>query len=277
MNVEHLKTGCRVGPADARNLQASRVLNLAALPKPPAAWLRISQRVKVWPVYANDRLNDCTTAAVGHKIMAATGWAGHLHVPTQKSIVDLYWATGKQDNGRFPNDVLNAWRHSTGDLGAHKPEAYVAVDVDNLAMLREAVYLFAGAYFCANLPANLKTQLAAGKTTWRYVPGAGSAPGSWDGHAFDAVGYYENGDWDIRSWGKRFRMTKRFMQEYVYLVLRDPLEGRAPARERQEPAGHRPRDPEGRPRQAVARPRRRDHSHSQSSAAFASASSPQRP
>ena len=47
MNVEHLKTGCRVGPADARNLQASRVLNLAALPKPPAVWLRISQRVKV--------------------------------------------------------------------------------------------------------------------------------------------------------------------------------------------------------------------------------------
>jgi hypothetical protein len=219
VNVDHLKTGCRVGPSDARNLQASRVLDLAALPKPPAEWLRISQRVKTWPVYANDRLNDCTTAAVGHKIMAATGWAGHLHVPTQKSIVDLYWATGKQDDGRFPNEVLNAWRHSSGDLGAHKPEAYVAVDVGDLAMLREAVYLFAGAYFCANLPANLKTQLAAGKTTWRYVPGAGSAPGSWEGHAFDAVGYYENGDWDIRSWGKRFRMTKRFMREYVYLVF----------------------------------------------------------
>ena len=128
----------------------------------------------------------------------------------------------------------------------------MAVDVDDLAMLREAVYLFAGVYFCANLPANLKKQLAANKTTWRYVPGAGSAPGSWDGHAFDAVGYYENGDWDIRSWGKRFRMTKRFMQEYVYLVVRDPLEGRAPAREREEPAGHRPGDAEGRSREAVA-------------------------
>ena len=102
MDVDDLKTGCRVGPPDARNLQASRVLDLAALPKPPADWLRISQRVKTWPVYANDRLNDCTTAAVGHKIMAATGWAGHLHVPTEQSIVDLYWATGQAGQRPLP-------------------------------------------------------------------------------------------------------------------------------------------------------------------------------
>ena len=118
--------------------------------------------------------------------MAASGWAGHLHVPTEASIVDLYWATGKQDDGRFPNTVLNAWRRATGDLGAHRPEAYVAVDLQSAALMRTAAYLFAGIYLCVNLPANLKTQLAADKTTWRYVPGAGSAPGSWAGHAVAA-------------------------------------------------------------------------------------------
>jgi hypothetical protein len=86
-------------------------------------------------------------------------------------------------------------------------------------MLHTAAYLFAGLYVCANLPANLKTQMAANKKTWSYAPGAGSAPGSWDGHAFLAAGYYANGDWDIRSWGRRFRMTRRFLREYVYLAF----------------------------------------------------------
>jgi hypothetical protein len=219
MNVEHLRTGCLVAPPDARNLQAASILDLPALPTPPASWTRIARRVTSWPVYANDRLNDCTTAAVGHKIMAASGWAGHLHVPTEASIVGLYWATGKQDDGRFPNAVLNAWRGATGDLGAHRPEAYVEVDLQSAALMRTAAYLFAGVYFCANLPANLKIQLAADKTSWSYVPGAGSAPGSWAGHAFVGAGYYANGDWDIRSWGRRFRMTRRFLQEYVYLAF----------------------------------------------------------
>ena len=219
VDVAHLKTGCIVAQPDARNLQAASILDVSALPAPPTSFTRIAQRVTSWPVYANDRLNDCTTAAIGHKIMAASGWAGHLHVPTEASVVGLYWATGKQDDGRVPNTVLNAWRRATGDLGAHRPEAYVAVDLQNAALMRTAAYLFAGIYLCANLPANLKTQLAADKTTWSYVRGAGSAPGSWAGHAVVGAGYYANGDWDVRSWGRRFRMTRRFLQEYVYLAF----------------------------------------------------------
>ena len=236
---------------DPRNLAASRYLDLAALPTPPTTWSRISQRVSTLPMYANNRLNDCTTAAVGHKIMAASGWAGHLHQPTEAAVVALYWATGKNDDGRYPNTVLNAWRTATGDLGAHRPEAYVVVDHDDAAMLRTAAYLFAGVYVCANLPVNLKQQLAANKTTWSYVAGAGSAPGSWDGHAFVATGYFANGDWDIRSWGRRFRVTKRWMQQYVYLAFAILSTRRAAAREREEPAGHRPGDPARRPRAAL--------------------------
>jgi hypothetical protein len=218
VDVSQLKTGCLVAAApDPRNLAASRYLDLASLPTPPTTWSRISQRVRTFPMYANNRLNDCTTVAIGHKIMAASGWAGHLHQPTEAAVVALYWATGKADDGRYPNTVLNAWRNTTGDLGAHRPEAYVVVDHDDAATLRTAAYLFAGIYFCANLPANLKQQLAANRTTWSYAAGAGSAPGSWDGHAFVGTGYYANGDWDIRSWGKRFRVTKRWMQQYVYL------------------------------------------------------------
>ena len=219
MDVSKLMTGCLVAPRDPRNLPAARVLDVSALPTPPVTWSRIAQRVRTWPMYANDRLNDCTTAAVGHKIIAASGWAGHLHVPTEESVVGLYWATGSKDDGRYPNAVLNAWRTATGDLGAHRPEAYVEVDLANIQMLRVASYLFGGIYLCANLPDNLKKQLAADATTWTYVPGAGSAPGSWDGHAFAGVGYFANGDWDIRSWGRRFRVTRRWMREYAYLAF----------------------------------------------------------
>ena len=136
----------------------------------------------------------------------------------------LYWATGKQDNGRFPNDVLNAWRRSTGDLGAHKPEAYVAVDIGDARdaahgglPVRRALLLRQPAGEPQEAARRGQDDLAVRARAPGRRPGRGTVTRS------SPLGYYANGDWDIRSWAKRFRMTKRFMQEYVYLVVRDPL------------------------------------------------------
>ena len=180
VDVAHLKTGCRVGAPDPRNLEAGRYLDVSALPTPPPSWSRISQRVRTWPVYANDRLNDCTTAAVGtrswrHRAGPATS--------TCPGVGRRGALLGDRHEGRRPLPERGAERVAHGDRrsrrarsrGLRRRRPRRPGDV------RTAAYLFAGVYICANLPANLKKQLAADRPTWSYVPGAGSAPGSWDG------------------------------------------------------------------------------------------------
>ena len=58
-----------VGPTSARS--HSRTVRPAVLPPPPPT-LDLAAPVPDWPMYANDRLGDCTTAAAGHMIEAWT-------------------------------------------------------------------------------------------------------------------------------------------------------------------------------------------------------------
>ena len=95
---------------DARNLQLARYVDTETLlPDVPsnASW---SQKVKRWPMYANDRLSDCTCAAVAHMEEGWSANAGKVEVPNEQSVLDLYWATGKTDTGRYCLDVLNYWQ-----------------------------------------------------------------------------------------------------------------------------------------------------------------------
>jgi hypothetical protein len=54
---------------DVRTLALARYVDRAELPQPPVR-LDMTRRVPGWPMYANDRLGDCTCAAAGHMIEA---------------------------------------------------------------------------------------------------------------------------------------------------------------------------------------------------------------
>ncbi len=56
---------------DVRTLRIGRYVDTAKLPEPPVA-LDLADRVGDWPMYANDRIGDCTIAAAGHMIEAWT-------------------------------------------------------------------------------------------------------------------------------------------------------------------------------------------------------------
>jgi len=56
---------------DARTLALPRYVDRAKLPPPPPD-LDLAAAVMEWPMYANDRIGDCTTAAAAHMIEAWT-------------------------------------------------------------------------------------------------------------------------------------------------------------------------------------------------------------
>jgi hypothetical protein len=209
-SFEHLKLGKLPVRHDERTLLLATYLDDAAvLPNVPPELS--APTVDAWPMYGNDRLGDCTIAAVGHMIQAWTSDAG---APRQIADADVEQAyipgTGTDDTGRFELDVLNYWR--TTGVGADKIAAYAAIDPSNHAHVMAAAYLFGGVYIGVALPTT-----AQGQPVWDVV-GDGktgpSQPGSWGGHAVDVVAYDSDG-LTIVTWGALLKMTWGFWDAYV--------------------------------------------------------------
>ena len=78
--------------------------------------LDLSERVGEWPMYANDRVGDCTTAAAGHMIEAWTAAAAGAAVEVPEAAVLAAFdevkvvdpASGEE--GAVELDVLKLWR-----------------------------------------------------------------------------------------------------------------------------------------------------------------------
>ncbi len=200
---------------DPRNLQLARYVDeQTLLPKVPksATW---SKKVSSWPMYANDRLGDCTCAAVGHMEEAWSANAGQPEVPAEQAVLDLYSATGTGDTGRYCLDVLNYWQ-KTG-FGGESCTAFVQIDPANRRDVELANWIFGGAYIGMALPISAQQQ----KTEWTVTSGPDAKPGSWGGHCVDLVDYTSNGPVCV-TWGRLMAMTWDFFHTYcdeAYAVI----------------------------------------------------------
>jgi hypothetical protein len=217
---------------DTRTLRLARYVDTTQLPAPPAQ-LDLTQHVPDWPMYANDRIGDCTTAAAGHMIEAWTaGAAGTAVEITEASVLDAFDhvkitdpATGEE--GAVELDVLRFWR-KTG-IGGHVIGAFAGVSLHDERLVRTGAYLFGGLYLGLALPLTAQQQ-----DTWDWTGSlAGPAkPGSWGGHAVDVVGYDDRA-LTVVTWGSLKQMTWAFWERYVdeayALISPDFLRGdRAP-------------------------------------------------
>jgi hypothetical protein len=194
--------------ADPRNLQLARYIDdQQALPQVPDSvdW---SQKVGSWPMYGNDKLGDCTCAAVGHMEEAWSANAGQAEVPSEQSVLDLYWATGTKDSGRYCLDVLNYWQ-STG-FGAEKILAFAQIDPKNRQHLEFACWAFGGVYIGVQLPLSAQTQ----KDEWTLASGPNAAAGSWGGHCVNLVDYSGAGGPTCVTWGRLMPMSWDFFDAY---------------------------------------------------------------
>jgi hypothetical protein len=218
---------------DVRTLPLPRYVDRSKLPPPPDE-LDLAAAVPEWPMYANDRIGDCTTAAAAHMIEAWTAPVRGEPVELGEGAVLAAFDDVKQidpltgEEGAVELDVLTYWRNR--GIGGHRIGAYARVPVWDHRLVRDAAYLFGGLYIGLELPLTAQRQETWDWTNRLIGP---AKPGSWGGHAVDVVAYDE-GTLTVVTWGRLQKLTWAFWDRYVdevYAILSVDFlneEGRAP-------------------------------------------------
>jgi len=217
---------------DVRTISLAQYVDTEKLPPPPEA-LDLATHVAEWPMYANDRIGDCTTAAAGHMIEVWSGEAtGHAVEVTEDAVLRAFDVVKVTDpvtgeEGAIELDVLRYWR-KTG-VGGHRIGAFARVSVHDQRLVRAAAWLFGGLYIGLQLPLTAQDQKV---WDWTGALDGPARPGSWGGHAVDVVGYGAEA-LAVVTWGAVKRMTWSFWDRYcdeAYCILSPDFlaGGRAP-------------------------------------------------
>jgi hypothetical protein len=217
---------------DVRTLSLARYIDSALLPSPPDAFDETSG-VDSWPMYANDRIGDCTTAAAAHMIEAWTAAGRGQPVElSEGAVLDAFEHVKRTDpftgeEGAIELEVLRYWR--ANGIGMHRIGAYARIAVHDQRLVRTASWLFGGLYIGLQMPLTAHAQ-----PVWDWTGSlAGPArPGSWGGHAVDVVRYDKNG-LTVVTWGRLQELTWSFWDRYcdeAYCILSDDFlqKGSAP-------------------------------------------------
>jgi hypothetical protein len=208
--------GKRPTRVDPRTLRFSKYVKKRALPPPPAS-LDYGTKVKAWGMMANDTVGCCTTAAAGHQIQTWTSQASRLVTVSDKSVLAAYSAVTAYDpkdpdtdQGAYEIDALNFWRKK--GVGGRRILAYAGLDFQQPLQVRQAAYVFGGAYIGLALPLTAQAQTGG---LWDVTgPAQGeAAPGSWGGHAVNVVAYDRDG-LAVVTWGQIQWMTWGFWARY---------------------------------------------------------------
>lgn len=224
MNYDFVKpiiahAAMRLGKLAPRRDQRLLMLTKYTVALPPSPeTVDYSGKLSALGVMGNDRLGDCTCAAVGHVIQTWTANAGTQAIISDDEVLSLYEkacgynpSNPSTDLGGVETDVLNYWRKNPDVVGGHELAAYAAVEPGNHADVQDAVWLFGAAYIGLALPLSCQSQ-----DVWT-VPANGAsgqaAPGSWGGHAVPVIGYDARGLTCI-TWGGFKRMTWNFWDTY---------------------------------------------------------------
>ncbi len=208
------KLGKLPARVDVRTLLLVRYLERETLPPAPPTF-DMSAAVADWPMYGNDRIGDCTTAAAGHMIEAWTAATGVPAVEVSEDDVLAEFdrvklvdpATGEE--GAVELDVLKDWRRR--GLGGHRIGAFARLHLDDHELVRAAAYLFGGVYIGLELPLSAQRQTV---WDWTHRLTGPAAPGSWGGHAVNVVGY-DDRTLTVVTWGRLQTMTWAFWDRYV--------------------------------------------------------------
>jgi hypothetical protein len=183
-------------------------------PVQPPAVVDWATHVREWPLYLNNRLGDCTCAALGHALEAWTTYASGttLEIP-DSDVLALYEAvsgydprTGQNDNGAVEQDVLeHVRRHG---IGGHKILAYAQVDHHNLSEMKQALDTFGSVYLGFQVPKSAEDQFSQG-LPWTVVDGSEVL----GGHAVNLQKYDTHFMYPV-TWGKLQPMDEKFWMTY---------------------------------------------------------------
>lgn len=206
------KFGKRPAKRLRRTLSLSNYLHMGQVSFPQVqAW----ERPIDLGMLGNDQVGDCTIAGHYHlrMIQRAVAQAGSpLVVTTEQAIADYSAITGydpsQTENGVNPTDTGAALT----DVLAWYKDKYVAVDVQNVDMVKAANFIFGGLYFGFNVPQSMADQINAGQDPdFQFYP---NDKPSGEGHCVNLCGHGRDG-WALVSWGKYYRSPWDFWLAWV--------------------------------------------------------------
>jgi hypothetical protein len=193
-------------------------------PAQPPTVVDYATRVTGWPMYLNDKLGDCTCAALGHAEEAWSTYAtGTLLALPDSDILNLYErvsgynpATGQNDNGAVEQDVLAEVQKN--GIGGHKIRLFAQVDHKNFSEMKQALDMFGSLYLGFQVPQSAEDQFGQGQP-WTVVPNSPVI----GGHAINLQ------KWDINymypvTWGRLQPMDEAFWLAYgdeAWVIITD--------------------------------------------------------
>lgn len=176
----------------------------------------------------NDQLGDCTCAAFYHaRQIWRAGATSQLATDPDSDVLQLYEkaagydpsATNPQtginptDNGAQEQVILQYLYKTGAPVGdgtsLDRILAYVEVDPRNVNDVKRTIYDCGVSYIGFVVPTSWTNGQIG--TTWDVVPG--DTPSN-EGHAVILTGY-DHDNFNVISWGRRYTMTKAFLQTYV--------------------------------------------------------------
>jgi hypothetical protein len=183
------------------------------LPVPPDS-VNNSGELPGTPMFANDKIGNCTCAAIAHQARAwmyANGGRLKVH---DDDVIALYQQFGyvpslpDTDNGAVEAEVLRYW-HRNPQFGTSL-DAMASVNPRSMSTIRNCVYLMGGCYIGVDLP-----RAVANLDHWPDPPNRHGdwAPGSWGGHAVVILDY-DRDAFTCVSWGKFLPISPAFMLTY---------------------------------------------------------------
>lgn len=194
-------------------VKLSNHLAVSKLPPTPPV-VDYASAVKVWPMYMNDQLGDCTCAGIAHSVQAWTAYAQGLVTLPNSAVLGLYEKMGyvpgdpSTDNGAVEQDVLHEVQQN--GIGGHKILAYAQVNHQDINEMKTALYLFGSLYLGAQMPQSALDQTNAGQP-WQIVSGSPIV----GGHAFVAQRWdAAQSPMSVVTWGQLQRVDLEWWLAY---------------------------------------------------------------
>jgi len=219
MSLAQEKASLKLGKAppkfDRRTLLLAKYLTKGLAP-PPAS-VDYAAKVKVWPLYGNDKYGDCTCAAAGHMVQEWTANTGKEETLPDSTILDVYnhFVHGNTDEGVNMLDLLKFWRKS--GFGTDKIFAFAQLELNKTLQAQDAIYLFGSCYIGLALPEFAVPNGVGDPSVPWVVPPSGpkgdAAPNQNNGHCVPAFAYDQRSLWVV-TWGALKQMSWQFYTTY---------------------------------------------------------------
>lgn len=206
--------GKKAAKIDPRRLMIADFFMPGIAPPPPScSWYGSTIE---FGMMLNDRLGDCTVAALGHGIQVATLNTKDGESTVADSVVEGVYegacgynpSNPATDQGGVITDVLDYLRQN--EMGGHKLYAYADTSPGAYAHVKQAIYLFGMVDIGLQLPISAQAQVGS---LWTATSGTNGAAGSWGGHSVIVCGYDAEGLTCI-TWGRLQKMTWGFWAQY---------------------------------------------------------------